>query len=116
MMTEIEVVKQAIKNVDKKALLQVKIIVFAYSVLVLTCGVLYSLVLQVGSHTVRRPHAGLCHPYRMVLDQMVRGGEHFALALRNVKYQHGQGKKCSGTNRSFSFPELQISRGELHFD
>jgi hypothetical protein len=52
MMTEIEVVKQAIKNVDKKALLQVKII-FAY--------------------TVTRPHAGLCHHDRMVLDQMVRG-------------------------------------------
>ncbi len=34
-------------------------------------------------------------------------------AWRNVKYQHGRGT----TNRGlFHFPELQFSRGEIHFD
>ncbi len=36
---------------------------------------------------------------------------------RNVKYQYGQGAKCSGANKgAFSFLELQLSRGELHFE
>ena len=37
-------------------------------------------------------------------------------AWRNVKYQYRKGKKCSSPNRGlFPFPELQFSRGELHF-
>ncbi len=55
---------------------------------------------------VTRPCAGFRHSDRKIFPP-----------LRYVKYQHGRGTKCSVTNSGlFSFPELQFSRWELHFD
>ncbi len=43
--------------------------------------------------------------------------KYWAILWVNVKYQHGRRTKYCGTNReAFPFPEVQFSRGELHFE